>query len=134
MTSPHPMESLSVRAHKNQFIWQILIPMIVIGGLIVAGAVLVVTGGASRTGVGADISIIWLIAPVLFFALLPLAILIAVIYGMAKLLKAIPHYTGKTQGFFALLSAKSRTLGDGAAKPFVWFQQVGAGIKSIIKF
>ena len=133
MENQPPVERPTVRAHKRQFTWQILAPFLVMAGLIIAGAVMVVTGGASRTGVWADVSVIWLLAPALFFALAFLAILITAIYGMAKLLQVLPHYTGKAQGLFALLSAGTRKLADGATKHIVWFRQAGAVIKSIFR-
>jgi hypothetical protein len=133
MENQSPVDHPTIRAHKRQFAWQILVPFLVMAGLIIAGAVLVVTGGAPRTGVWADISVIWLLAPALFIALAFLAIVSTTIYGMAKLLQVIPHYTGKAQGVFALLSAGTRKVADGAAKPFVWFQQAGAVIKSIFR-
>lgn len=133
MENQRPDDRPTIHAHKRQFAWQILMPFLVMAGLIIAGAVLVVTGGAPRTGVWADISLIWLLAPALFFALAFLVIVITTIYGMAKLLQVIPHYTGKAQGVFALLSAGTRKVADGAAKPIVWFQQAGAAIKSIFK-
>ena len=101
--------------------------------ILVAGAALVVTAGESRTRVWADISVIWLLAPALFFALSLLAILITTIYGMAKLLQAIPLYTAKAQGIFVRLSAGTRKLADGAVQPFVWFRQAAAVIKSILR-
>ena len=101
--------------------------------LIIAGAVLVTSGGESQTGVWADVSLIWLIAPALFFALAFMAILVTTVYGMAKLLQVMPHFTSKAQGIFALLSTGTRKLADEATKPFVWFRQAGAVIKSIFK-
>jgi hypothetical protein len=133
MENQSPVDRPTIRAHKRQFAWQILVPFLMMAGLIIAGAVLVVTAGAPRTGVWADISMIWLLAPALFFALAFLAIAFTIIYGMAKLLQVIPRYTGKAQGIFALLSTGTRKLADGAAKPFVWFKQAGAVIKSIFR-
>ena len=86
-----------------------------------------------ETRTWADVSTIWLIAPMLVFALLFVTVLGLLIYGIARLLQVTPRYTGKAQDFFALLSAWARTIADGAAKPFVWFQQAGAIIKSIFK-
>jgi hypothetical protein len=133
MANQHPVDRPTIHAHKHQFAWQILVPFLVMAGLIIAGAVLVVAGGAPRTGAWADISVIWLLAPALFFALSFLAIVITVIYGMARLLQIIPRYTGKAQGIFARFSAGTRKVADGAAKPFVWFQEAGAAIKSIFR-
>lgn len=133
MENQPPFERQTVHAHKRQFAWQILVPFLVMAALIIAGAVLVVTGGESQNGVWADISMIWLIAPALLFALAFLVLLLTIIYGMIKLLQVIPIYTGKAQGIFVLLSAGTRKLADGATKPFVWFRQAGAVIKSIFR-
>lgn len=133
MIKKPPVDRPTISAHMRQFAWQILVPFLVMAGLIIAGAVLVVTGGAPRTGIWADVSLIWLLAPALFFALAFLVIMITIIYGMAKLLQVIPHYTVKAQGIFARISARTRKVADGTTKPFVWYQQAGAVIKSIFR-
>jgi len=131
MMNQPPVDRPTVRAHKRQFAWQILVPFLVMAGLIVAGAVLVVSGGAPETGTWTDISVIWLFAPALIFALAFLMVLITIIYGMAKLLQILPHYTGKVQGILAQLSAGTRKVANGTTKPFIWFRQAGAVIKSL---
>jgi uncharacterized membrane protein YhdT len=133
MANQLPDNHLTLRTHKRQFAWRILIPFLVMAGLIITGAVLVVTGGASRTGNWADISVIWLLAPALFFALAILVIAITLIYGMGKLLQVLPHYTGKVQNIFTQLSAGTRKVADGTAKPFIWFRQVRAVSKSLFR-
>ena len=125
-------ESPSVHAHKRQLLWQILVPICVVTALILVVAVLVATG-ATATRTWADVSTIWLIAPVLVFALIFGSVLALLIYGFARLLQVTPRYTGKAQDFFALLSNWARIIADGATKPFVWFQQAGAVLKSIFK-
>jgi hypothetical protein len=134
MVNQPPVDSRTIHTHKRQFTWQILVPFLVMAGLIITGAVLIVSGVAARTGIWTDISVIWLLAPLLIFALLILVIMITTIYGMAKLLQVLPHYTGKAQGIFTLFSAGTRRIADGAARPFVWFQQAGAVLKSIFRF
>jgi hypothetical protein len=133
MDTPRPVDSPTVHTHKRQLAWQILVPFLVVTALILAAAVLVATGAASATRTWADVSIIWLIAPMLIFALFFVVILGFLIYGIARLLQVTPRYTGKAQGFFALLSGWTRKIADGAVKPFVWFNQAGAVIKSIFK-
>jgi hypothetical protein len=125
-------ETPSVHAHKRQFIWQILVPICVIAALILVVAILVATG-ATVTRTWADVSTIWLIAPVLVFALLFAVVLGFLVYAFAKLLQVTPRYTGKAQGFFALVSAWARTMADGVTRPFVWFHQAGAVLKSIFR-
>jgi hypothetical protein len=133
MVNLPPVDRPAVRDHKRQFAWQILVPFLMMAGLIIAGVVLVITSGAPRTGVWVDVSLIWLLAPALFFAMMFLIIMITVIYGMARLLQVLPHYTGKAQGIFVLLSAGTRKIADGTVKPFILFQQAGAVIKSIFR-
>jgi hypothetical protein len=133
MADPLPVETSSVHAHKRQFFWQILIPLLVVMALILVIAVLVATG-ATDTRAWADVSTIWLIAPMLVVALIFAAVLGFLIYGFTRLLRVIPRYTGKAQDFFTLLSTWARMIADGAAKPFVWFQQAGAVLKRIFKF
>jgi hypothetical protein len=132
MPNPLPVETPSVRVHKRQLAWQILVPFLVVMALILVAAVMVATG-ATNTRTWADISTIWLIAPMLVVALLFVTVLGFLIYGFARLLKVTPRFTGKAQDFFVLVSAWARSIADGVARPFVWFQQAGAVLKSIFK-
>ena len=132
MPAPRPVETLTARAHKRQLTWQILVPFFTVTAFIIVLAVLVATG-ETATRAWADVSTIWLIAPMLVFTLFFVVVLCFLIYGLARLLQVTPHYTGKAQDFFALLSAWARIIADGATKPFVWFQQAGAMLKSIFK-
>jgi len=125
-------ETSTVRTHKGQLTWQILVPFFVVTALILVIAILVATG-ATATSTWADISTIWLIAPLLVIALFFVAVLGFLIYGIARLLQVTPRFTGKAQDFFALLSNWARIIADGATKPFVWFQQAGAILESIFK-
>jgi hypothetical protein len=132
MQTPQPVKTASVDAHKRQLAWQILVPFFVVTALILVVAVLVATG-ATDTRAWADVSTIWLFAPMLVIVLLFVAVLGFLIYGFARLLQVTPRYTGKAQDFFVLLSAWARRFADGVTKPFVWFQQAGAVLKSIFK-
>ena len=124
-------DSISVLKHRRQFIWQILVPFLLKAALIVAGAVVVVTGGPKQTGVWADVSIIWMLFPMLGCALLIAVVLISLIYGMVKLTQITPHYTGRAQQLAASVSAGTHQIADGAARPIFWFQKAGATIKSL---
>lgn len=123
----------SIRSHKRQFTLQILVPFLIMAGLIIAGAVSAVTAGATRTGTLTDIAVIWLVLPALVLGAVILVLTITFIYGMAELLKLLPHYSGKAQDFFTFLSSGTRKLADGTTKPFIWFRQASAAIKSLFK-
>jgi uncharacterized membrane protein YjgN (DUF898 family) len=133
MDAPQPVETPTLHTHKRQLAWQILVPFLVVTVLIIALAVLAIINAGSATRTWADVSVIWLIAPMLILALLFVTVLCFLIYGIAKLLKITPYYTGKAQDFFSMLSGRMRTIADGTAKPIVWSQQVGAVLKSIFK-
>ena len=133
MQNPSQLETPTVQTHKRQFAWQILVPFLVVMALILVVAVLVATG-ATDTRAWADVSTIWVIIPVLILALVFMVVLGFLIYGFAKLLQVTPRYTGKAQDFFAMLSTWARIIADGTTKPFVWFQQAGAVLKSIFKY
>jgi hypothetical protein len=133
MEAQRPVNSPTVQAHKRQFAWQILLPFLVAAVVILIAAVLVSTGAASTTRTWADVSIIWLIIPMLSLALFCVIELGFLIYGVARLLKIMPHYTSLIQDFFVLISARARMIADGSAKPFVLFKQAGAVLRSIFK-
>jgi predicted PurR-regulated permease PerM len=133
MEDQRPIESPTIRAHKRQFAWQILVPFLVAAAVIIAAAVLVVTGTDSMARTWADVSIIWLIAPMLIVALLFVIVLGFLIYGIARLMQVTPIYTGKAQDFFAMFSGWLHTAADAVTKPLVWIHQAGAILKSIFK-
>jgi hypothetical protein len=132
MDTPQPNGSPSIHAHKRQRTWQILVPFLVFTGLILVMAGLFTSGVISRTRTWADVSIVWLIVPMLIFAMLFLAVLVFLIYGIAKLLQVTPHYTGKIQDFFSILSSWARKTADGIARPIVWVNQARAVLNSLI--
>ena len=133
MDEERPTESPTLHAHKRQLAWQILVPILVVAALMIAVGVLTATGAASTNRTWADVSTIWLITPMLIVTLAFVAVLGFLIYGIARLMQVMPDYTGKAQDFFAMLSRWARMIADGAAKPFVWFHQAGAILKSIFK-
>jgi hypothetical protein len=122
-----------MHAHRRQFAWQILVPLLVAVGLVIAAAVLISSGAGSLTRTWADVSIIWLILPALFFAVFFVIVLGFLIYGVARLLQVTPHYSGKAQDFLGLFSSWTRKIADGSARPFFWVHQAGAVLKSIFK-
>ena len=133
MDGQRPVESPTLRNHKRQLAWQILVPFLVVVALIITAAVLLATGGVSANRTWADVSTIWLVAPMLVFALVFVIVLGFLIYGMARLLEVTPRYTGQAQDFFAMLSDWMRKIADGTAKPIVWSRQAGAIFKTIFK-
>jgi hypothetical protein len=126
----------TILAHRRQFAWQILLPvlLVVLATLVAGGFVIaeVISGQGQARG-WADISLIWLIIPAFFFGLVFLVVLITTVYGMAKLLQFIPPYTNKAQAIFVKMAAAIHKLADGVIKPFVWAGQAQSTLRSIFK-
>ena len=84
------------RAYRRQSFWQITLPFLIALLLLLAlagGTIWAASGGLPEVTRWADVSLIWLISPQLFFYLLNLVILIALAVGLAKLLAVLPRIT-----------------------------------------
>jgi hypothetical protein len=96
MTPPPRPQHRTYRAHRKQAAWQIFLPVAVAGLCMVGAFVLLyfgVTRGSSDLSKWAEISTIWLTIPVGIGALIMLAVLSAVVYGLGRALGIIPRYT-----------------------------------------
>ena len=89
--------------HRREVFWQITFPLM-IGMLLVLAAVAIIILSAIQpvTDVGrwADVSLMWLILPSLFFALILLVLLVGFVYLISYLLRLIPHYALIVQLYF----------------------------------
>ena len=78
--------------HRREVFWQIVVPLgvgILFVIALAGGLIVFEVGDAS---LWADISLIWLIMPVLLMALIPLALLLAMIYLLVIILRDLPPY------------------------------------------
>jgi len=126
MADLREFESYSVRVHRRQFIWQILVPFLLVTVLVVVGAVLIALGGPVLTDPWRDVSIIWLVFPMLFLALVLLIVLGVLVYALSRIKKATPRVTAKVQHFFMRVNAGSRTVADKTVQPVLWSKQASA--------
>ncbi len=88
---------------------QIILPMVFVMLLAVAAAILAGFGAVENyadVNLWANISIIWLIIPMMLLAIVILALTIALVYGLQRLLKITPHYTGLAQAYAFWFSAE----------------------------
>ena len=95
-------EHYSYLKHRNQVMRQIVLPVALSALVLVAIVVWVSYATFNQGGdVGrwAAISTIWVIIPMLLGGLVVLAILGGLIYLMARLLSALPYYTGIAQDY-----------------------------------
>lgn len=108
--------------HRKQVMQKIILP-VVLSALVLVGIVVWVSYATFSQGgdVGrwAAISTIWVIIPMLLGGLVVLAILGGLIYGMAKLLGALPYYTGIAQDYVIIARGYIMRAADMAVKPIL---------------
>ncbi len=129
-TPPSP----SFQKHRQQVIWQILAPVVVAGVIFLALGVLIVltpSWEASRTGHWAAISLIWLISPLIIFALLFLAVNIGLIVLMNKILRTLPPYLRIGQVYSQVMVLRVRAFCDRIAQPFIRWGEWAAGFRTL---
>jgi hypothetical protein len=126
-------DSPSIRHHKRQMAWQIILPFVLMAVVIIVAAVLVTFGETSPTSLWRDVSLIWILAPVLALALLMIVVLGFIIYGLARVKQAAPRFTSRAQELTMQGANGIRKIADGAAKPVIWLEQVGAAVRSFFR-
>jgi hypothetical protein len=116
---PRPQRESYVN-HRRDVTRQIILPLVLATLLAIVAAVLASIGAAgNNAGVSlwADISIIWLIIPMMFLAIVIMALTIALVYGLNRLLQISPHYTGLAQAYALWLSAEISIWTDKIIQP-----------------
>ncbi len=119
-------------AHRREVFWQITIPLLV-GVLLILAAVGAIIFSTIQpvTDVErwADVSLIWMILPSLFFALLLLVLLAGLIYAISFLLRLIPPYALVVQLFFERAKGKVSQLLNLSTEPILRINSVWAAIR-----
>lgn len=129
MENQHQPETPSFQQHKRDTAWQIIVPILIVTSIIIATAILTVLSATSSVSLWRDISLIWLLAPTLILALLPLVVLIAVIIGTSRLSKGIPRVSFQVQHFVFKGAEVIQRLLVGIVKPFIWVNQTKDSLK-----
>lgn len=131
-TLPQPVHE-SYKRHRKELTWQILLPVILSALLFVALIVLINIATFNQGGdVGrwAAISTIWIVIPVMIAGLILLALLIGIIYLLAKLLNLTPKYTGIAQDYVHKAAAYIKRGSEMVVKPVLFLDGIGASIKA----
>jgi type II secretory pathway component PulL len=133
MTNMPPVQTPTLKSHLRQRFWQILLPIILVVLLAIVAAVFSTLSDTEHIECWAEISTIWLVAPLMFSALLCMAMLGGMIYAVARLTQITPRYTLRAQNFALRLTAGVKRGADAAVKPVVWLEQARAALKSLFK-
>ena len=134
-TTEYP-KTASYQRHRRQSFWQIIAPVgfgtllvLVILALVILRAVGTDAGG--HVSQWADTSLIWLIPPVLLFALVLTLVLVEMIYLLARLLKIVPGFTFKVQYYVGLVSDYVDSFADKVAAPIIAVKSAGATVSAL---
>ena len=122
--------------HRSEVFWQITLPLI-LGGLLLGGACVLFSirafGQGGDVGVWRDISLIWLILPLMLVSLIPLVILGALGYGITKLLGIAPGYMVQAQNIFKNISAAVENISRKIKVPFDKIRAMSERIRTRLK-
>ena len=121
---------LTHAAHRREVFWQITFPFIIaliiilglVGGVIFAG-----TQGVGDVSRWADVSLIWLLLPVLIVIIVMLLILSGVVYLVTKLLAVLPGYARLVQDYFYLIQVRVKSIADKLVEPVLKLHSFKAG-------
>ncbi|MBN2503562.1 MAG: hypothetical protein JXB38_22485 [Anaerolineales bacterium] len=97
-----PPNPVTRERHKREVRLQIILPFLAFVLLLVVLAVIFTVFEVGQVGTWAEISTIFLIVPVLIVSIIPLVLIVAVAYGVTKLLGIIPPYARLVQNYFDL--------------------------------
>jgi hypothetical protein len=132
---PRP-QHYSYQLHRKQRTTQIILPMI-ISMLLLIGMIVIISLATFKAdgdvGRWAAISTIWIVIPVLFAGLIVLAILIGLIYLMARALGALPHYTGIAQDYVYIAQGYITHAADMVVKPMIALESFIENIKAFFE-
>ena len=124
----------SYRRHRRELVWQIILPVALTALFIVVLIVLINIATFNEGGdVGrwAAISTIWIVIPVMVAGLILLALLVALVYLLKRLLGITPTYTGLAQDYVHKAAAYVKRGTEMAVKPVLFLDGIGASLKAL---
>jgi hypothetical protein len=102
---PHPPVHASYLRHRKEMTWQIVMP-IVLTFVVLIGMIVLISLATFRANGDVErwaaISTIWIMIPIMISLLIFLALMIGIVYLLARLLHITPKYTGLAQDYVYL--------------------------------
>jgi uncharacterized Tic20 family protein len=108
---------LTQRAHRKQVLWQITLPLVIAALLILIIAILAAVSGPQGASLWADISLIWLIIPLMIISLILLVLLAGLVYAVIWLVRTLPGYAMQAQNFMIMIASQVERLGNLIVEP-----------------
>jgi uncharacterized Tic20 family protein len=119
------------RAHRKQVFWQITVPLVIAALLILVLAILVSAGNSQSASLWADISLIWLIIPVMIVSLIFLVVLVGLVYAVIWLVRILPGYAMQAQNFMVMIAYQVERLGNSIVEPILRINAFLASLQAL---
>lgn len=124
-------------AHRTQSFWQIAVPLgLSVAVMLVLLALVIFSSSGGNVGLSqrwANISMVWMILPLMLAGILLLAVNAALIFLLAKLLNILPFYTQEVKLFFKKVSTFVKEKSDLAAAPVFTVQSEKAKFTTLLQ-
>jgi hypothetical protein len=132
---PQPVHE-SYLKHRKQRTWQIIVPIVLTGILFVA-LIAVINLATFRDGGDvarwAAVSTIWIVIPIMVGMLIFLAVLVALVYLMKKLLNITPTYTGLAQDYVYLAESYIKRGTESVVRQVINIQGALASVQAFFR-
>jgi len=116
--------------HRKDVFWQITVPFglfFLLILLLIAGVIWAGFAGIDQVSRWADISLIWLLIPVIGLSLLVLAVTVGMVVGLGKLLQVLPRAMHLVQQYFWLAESQVKRVADKLVEPVLKIHSFLAG-------
>jgi hypothetical protein len=127
---PKPVHE-SYLKHRKDLTWKIIFP-VVLSSVLCIGLIVLINIAAFRDGGDVArwgaISTMWIAIPIMIGMLIFLALLVGIVYLLARLLNILPTYTAMVQDFFYKVESYARRAADAVARPVILINSIGASI------
>ncbi len=132
-----PRNKATEAIHQRETWWQIYVPLIIGGLLVVAVCILAVVAGASgdsaATRLWADVSLVFIVFQVMIVTL-PLLILFGgLAWGLKYLIRLLPPYAKVAQDYTALAARKTEWAMQYVVGPVLQIRSAVAGLDKFIQ-
>ena len=130
----YPKDSPSLKKHRTESLWQIVVPAALVSILLLVTGWLVIAAESSENRLWADAAVTWLVAPLLVLALVFLVALGGLIYLLARLTAGIPRHSRKAQEFARKVNLGTRRAAEISIKPVLFIRQAVDFLRRMTSF
>lgn len=128
---PPARNPVTHQKHRQEVLWQITLPLGI--GLLLTFLLmgLIVSASSSSVDRWADISLIWLLLPLLFVALILLLLTGSLVLAVTWLLKKLPVWASQIDHYFIVVGLYTRLYSDKAVEPVLRVHAFWASLQNI---